>query len=34
VVSKWEDALDERRLRKHLKQETELEAEEPERVMA
>jgi aerobic C4-dicarboxylate transport protein len=34
VVSKWEDALDDRRLRKHLKQETELEAEEPERVMA
>ena len=34
VVSKWEDALDERRLQKHLKQETELEAEEPERVMA
>jgi aerobic C4-dicarboxylate transport protein len=34
VVSKWEDALDERRLQKHLKKETELEAEEPERVMA
>src|SRR6476619_6633180 len=34
VVSKWENALDERRLQKHLKQETELEAEEPERVMA
>jgi len=34
VVSKWEDALDEKRLRKHLKRETELEAEEPERVMA
>ena len=34
VVSKWENALDERRLQKHLKKETELEAEEPERVMA
>jgi len=34
VVSKWEDALDEKRLRKHLRQETELEAEEPEQVMA
>jgi aerobic C4-dicarboxylate transport protein len=34
VVSKWEDALDERRLQKHLKQETELEAEEPERAIA
>jgi len=34
VVSKWENALDEKRLQKHLKKETELEAEEPERVMA
>jgi len=34
VISKWEDALDERRLQKHLRQETELEAEEPERAMA
>src|SRR5215471_346194 len=34
VISKLEDALDERRLRKHLKHETELEAEEPERAMA
>jgi aerobic C4-dicarboxylate transport protein len=34
VISKLEDALDERRLQKHLKRETELEAEEPERAMA
>src|SRR6201989_1276120 len=34
VISKLEDALDERRMRKHLKHETELEAEEPERAMA
>jgi aerobic C4-dicarboxylate transport protein len=34
VISKLEDALDERRLQKHLKHETELEAEEPERAMA
>jgi aerobic C4-dicarboxylate transport protein len=34
VVLKWEDALGERRLQKHLKQEMELEAEEPERAMA
>jgi aerobic C4-dicarboxylate transport protein len=34
VVSKWEDALDEGRLQKHLKHETELEAEEPERAIA
>src|SRR5215468_1223809 len=34
VVSKWEDALDENRLREHLEHETELEADEPERVVA
>jgi aerobic C4-dicarboxylate transport protein len=34
VVSKWEDALDETRLQKHLNQETDLEAEAPERAMA
>jgi aerobic C4-dicarboxylate transport protein len=30
VVSKWEDALDEDRMRRHLEQETELEASDPE----
>ena len=34
VVSKWEDALDERRMRQHLDHETELEADAPERTMA
>ncbi len=34
VVSKWEDALDEERLHRHLDQETELEADAPEKVMA
>jgi aerobic C4-dicarboxylate transport protein len=33
VVSKWEDALDERRMREHLDHETELEADAPERTM-
>src|SRR5437660_990115 len=31
VVSKWEDAIDERRMREHLDHETELEADAPER---
>jgi aerobic C4-dicarboxylate transport protein len=34
VVSKWEDALDEQRLRKHLDRETDLEADSPEKVLA
>jgi aerobic C4-dicarboxylate transport protein len=33
VVSKWEDALDERRMREHLEHETEVEADAPERAM-
>jgi aerobic C4-dicarboxylate transport protein len=33
VVSKWERALDEKRMRQHLAHETELEAEEPEKAM-
>ena len=33
VVSKWEDAVDERRMREHLDHETELEADAPERTM-
>jgi aerobic C4-dicarboxylate transport protein len=33
VVSKWERALDENRMRQHLAHETELEAEEPEKAM-
>jgi aerobic C4-dicarboxylate transport protein len=33
VVSKWEDALDERRMRQHLDHETDLEADEPEHAM-
>jgi aerobic C4-dicarboxylate transport protein len=33
VVSKWEDALDERRMRQHLNHETDLEADAPERVI-
>src|SRR5947199_4055376 len=33
VVSKWEDALDEERMRQLLEHETELEAEEPEKAM-
>ena len=33
VVSKWEDALDEARMREHLEHETELEADAPERAM-
>jgi len=33
VVSKWERALDEKRMRQHLEHETELEAEEPEKAM-
>jgi aerobic C4-dicarboxylate transport protein len=33
VVSKWEDAVDERRLREHLDHETDLEADAPERTM-
>ncbi len=33
VVSKWEDALDERRLREHLKHETEVEADAPEQAL-
>jgi aerobic C4-dicarboxylate transport protein len=33
VVSKWEDALDERRMREHLDHETDLEADSPERTM-
>ena len=34
VVSKWENALDERRMRQHLEHETELEADAPEKVLA
>jgi aerobic C4-dicarboxylate transport protein len=34
VVSKWENALDETRMRQHLEQETELEADAPEKVLA
>jgi aerobic C4-dicarboxylate transport protein len=34
VVSKWEDALDEKRLRRHLNRETDLEADSPEKVLA
>jgi aerobic C4-dicarboxylate transport protein len=34
VVSKWEAALDEKRMQRELDHETDLEAEEPERVMA
>ena len=33
VVSKWEDALDEKRMREHLEHETELEADAPEQAM-
>jgi aerobic C4-dicarboxylate transport protein len=33
VVSKWEDALDERRMREHLEHETDLEADAPEQAM-
>jgi aerobic C4-dicarboxylate transport protein len=33
VVSKWEDALDEDRMRQHLEHETELEADAPERAL-
>jgi aerobic C4-dicarboxylate transport protein len=33
VVSKWEDALDEKRMRQHLNHETDLEADAPERVL-
>jgi aerobic C4-dicarboxylate transport protein len=33
VVSKWEDALDEARMRAHLDNETELEADAPERAL-
>jgi aerobic C4-dicarboxylate transport protein len=33
VVSKWEDALDETRMRQHLDHETDLEADAPERTM-
>jgi len=33
VVSKWEDALDEERMRAHLEKETELEAEAPEQAL-
>jgi aerobic C4-dicarboxylate transport protein len=33
VVSKWEDALDERRMREHLDHETDLEADSPEQAM-
>ena len=33
VVSKWEDALDERRMREHLDHETDLEADSPEQTM-
>ena len=34
VVSKWENALDETRMRQHLEQETELEADAPEKMLA
>jgi aerobic C4-dicarboxylate transport protein len=33
VVSKWEDALDEKRMREHLDHETELEADAPEQAL-
>jgi aerobic C4-dicarboxylate transport protein len=33
VVSKWEDALDEQRMREHLEHETELEADAPEKAL-
>ena len=33
VVSKWENALDEQRMREHLNRETDLEADAPEKVM-
>jgi len=33
VVSKWEDALDEKRMHRELDRETDLEADEPERAM-
>jgi aerobic C4-dicarboxylate transport protein len=33
VISKWEDAVDENRLREHLEHETELEADAPEQAM-
>ena len=33
VVSKWEDALDEARMRQHLDHETDLEADAPEQAM-
>jgi aerobic C4-dicarboxylate transport protein len=33
VVSKWEDAVDERRMREHLDHETDLEADSPEQTM-
>jgi aerobic C4-dicarboxylate transport protein len=33
VVSKWEDALDEGRMRQHLNRETDLKADAPERVL-
>jgi aerobic C4-dicarboxylate transport protein len=34
VVAKWEGALDEARMRRHLEHETELEADAPEKAMA
>jgi aerobic C4-dicarboxylate transport protein len=33
VVAKWEGALDEARMREHLEHETDLEADEPEKVL-
>ena len=33
VVAKWENALDEERMRRHLDQETELEADLPEKIL-
>jgi aerobic C4-dicarboxylate transport protein len=33
VVAKWEGALDETRMRQHLEHETDLEADEPEKVL-
>ena len=33
VVAKWENALDEERMRRHLDQETELEANSPEKIL-
>jgi aerobic C4-dicarboxylate transport protein len=33
VVSKWEDALDEQRMRRQLDQETDVEADAPEQAM-